>query len=503
MLNFKFPNYKLFEYEKKLAKKELAKIFPSEEIYETEIGYNINLKSLNDKQKFQISKLTFLRLMNENGYLVPSLQEFKESSCLKSGHTKRQSTRYGAHGLHEYKGKFNPQIVSSILNVLGVDENSKVLEPFCGSGTTLYESALNKIEGVGFDFNPLACFISNAKLSTLGMDIEEFKSFSKDCIDTAIILAKNFVIENDTRLIYLKKWFEIENLKKLEVFRFVVLKANNEKFRNLLFALVSDLVREYSLQEPADLRIRRRTSEMPDIDFWEAVNGKVHSVCANIKSLHDFDKIKIVDSKAINIDIRDSDALKQYRDFDCAITSPPYATALPYIDTQRLSIVWLGLASPDEVKKLDRDLIGSRELSPSLKRDLMKSLIENSFEIPVNLHELCLEMFNSLTEKDGFRRQAMPFIVYRYFSDMKKMFENVFSMMKADAKFALVVGHNSTTLGGKLFKLDTPSYLIDIAKLVGWTLHDDITLEVYKRYELHKLNSIDSERLVILRKKRA
>ncbi|WGK57164.1 DNA methylase [Pantoea sp. SS70] len=500
MLNFKFPNYKLFEYEKKLAIKELAKVFPSEEIHKSDFGYCINLNSLNDAQKFQVSKLTFLRLINEDGFSVASLQEFKEKSCLRSGNKKRQPTRYGAHGLHEYKGKFNPQIVSSILNILEVDKASKILEPFCGSGTTLYESALNNLEGVGFDYNPLACFISNAKLSTLDMDIKEFKSFSRNCIDAAMNLAKDFVIENDIRLIYLKKWFEIETLKKLEAFRFVVLEANNLKFGNLLFALVSDLVREYSLQEPADLRIRRRTSEMPEINFWEAVDRKVNSVCDNIESLHNITNFRSINSKAVNIDIRDSEALKGFRGFDCAITSPPYATALPYIDTQRLSIIWLGLASPDEVKKLDRDLIGSRELSPSLKRDLMKSLIENSFEIPVSLHELCIEMFNSLTDKDGFRRQAMPFIVYRYFSDMKKMFENVFSMMKYDAKFALVVGHNATTLGGRLFKLDTPSYLIDIAKLVGWTLHDDITLEVYKRYDLHKLNSIDSERLIILKK---
>lgn len=176
---------------------------------------------------------------------------------------------------------------------------------------------------------------------------------------------------------------------------------------------------------------------------------------------------------------------------------------MPYIDTQRLSIVWLGLASPDEVKKLDRELIGSRELSPSLKKDLMNSLNENFFKIPDNLHKLCLDMSNSLTEKDGFRRQAMPFIVYRYFADMQKMFENVYSMMKVNAKFALVVGHNTTTLSGRVFKLDTPSYLIEIAKSIGWELFEDITLEVYKRYDLHKSNSIDSERLIILKKHRA
>lgn len=503
MLNFKFPNYKLFEYEKLLAKKELSLIFPSDLILDSDIGYHVQKNGLSNDEKEKIRRLTFLRLISEDENSVSSLQEFKENSCVKSGHTKRQSTRYGAHGLHEYKGKFNPQIVSSILNILEVNEKSKILEPFCGSGTTLYESALNNLEGVGFDYNPLACFISNAKISTLSMDVSKFTLFAHHCIDKAIELSPKFIIEDDVRTIYLKKWFQIETLKKLETLRAIIYESTNVKFRNLFLALVSDLVREYSLQEPADLRVRRRTSEMPTTDFWDAVKIKVSSFCANINSICNIEVDYSVNSEAINIDIRDSKSLKGFREFDCAITSPPYATALPYIDTQRLSIVWLGLASPDEVKKLDRELIGSRELSPSLKKDLMNSLNENFFKIPDSLHKLCLDMSNSLTEKDGFRRQAMPFIVYRYFADMQKMFENVYSMMKANAKFALVVGHNTTTLSGRVFKLDTPSYLIEIAKSIGWELFEDITLEVYKRYDLHKSNSIDAERLIILKKHRA
>src|SRR5207247_6086504 len=49
--------------------------------------------------------------------------------------------------------------------------------------------------------------------------------------------------------------------------------------------------------------------------------------------------------------------------FDCVITSPPYATALPYIDTQRLSLAFLGLSKASEIRILERSLIGNREIS--------------------------------------------------------------------------------------------------------------------------------------------
>ncbi|WP_221888857.1 hypothetical protein, partial [Enterococcus faecalis] len=114
----------------------------------------------------------------------------------------------------------------------------------------------------------------------------------------------------DVRTIYLKKWFQIETLKKLETLRTIIYESANIKFINLFLALVSDLVREYSLQEPADLRIRRRTSEMPTTDFWDAVKIKVSSFCANINSICNIEVDYSVNSEAINIDIRDSKSLK-------------------------------------------------------------------------------------------------------------------------------------------------------------------------------------------------
>ena len=63
MLNFKFPNYKLFEYEKLLAKKELSLIFPSDLILDSDIGYHVQKNGLSNDEKEKIRRLTFLRLI--------------------------------------------------------------------------------------------------------------------------------------------------------------------------------------------------------------------------------------------------------------------------------------------------------------------------------------------------------------------------------------------------------------------------------------------------------
>ena len=54
----------------------------------------------------------------------------------------RRNLRYGPHGIHEYRGKFFPQLVRSLLNIAGAGSTSLILDPMCGSGTTPTEAVL-------------------------------------------------------------------------------------------------------------------------------------------------------------------------------------------------------------------------------------------------------------------------------------------------------------------------------------------------------------------------
>ena len=86
-----------------------------------------------------------------------------------------QSTRYSLHWLHEYKGRFNPQIVRAIGNILALEEGAWVLDPFCGCGTVLLEAAHIGWNAAGIDLNPLAILLSNTKVGLLRMDVSRFR----------------------------------------------------------------------------------------------------------------------------------------------------------------------------------------------------------------------------------------------------------------------------------------------------------------------------------------
>lgn len=85
---------------------------------------------------------------------------------------KEAETTKHVHRLHPYKGKFIPQLVAYFLDGQ-IDDFKKavyfqpgdiVLDPFCGSGTTLIQANELGMHAVGIDISAFNAFISNTKL---------------------------------------------------------------------------------------------------------------------------------------------------------------------------------------------------------------------------------------------------------------------------------------------------------------------------------------------------
>lgn len=43
------------------------------------------------------------------------------------------STGYATHGLFPYRGKFHPQLIKGLINILGIKKGEFILDPMCGS----------------------------------------------------------------------------------------------------------------------------------------------------------------------------------------------------------------------------------------------------------------------------------------------------------------------------------------------------------------------------------
>lgn len=490
-------SYKYFPYERDLAIREIESVL-------NPVDITVGDKSVlirRPKHPELVDRLVYFSEVSGNPYKKKKTKQALLERVNGNG-VNRQSTRYSAHGLHEYKGKFNPQIAKVILNMFSAEPGQIALDPFCGSGTSLVECAHLGVDSIGADINPLAVFIANAKLRSLSVSAERILSSAKKCISLARRSRKQFNLDDD-RGEYLRSWFPPEYLRDIERLKRSI-ELLGGSLADILLVIASNLLRDYSLQEPKDLRIRRRKSPFPNTPFLKAYESAVEAFCKRLsESQKLLGKIK-TNSRAYNLDIKNIVAEGKVKpdSVDLVLTSPPYAMALPYIDTQRLSLVWLGLLKPSEILPLEAELIGSREIrGAKYKKKLLKAMEENEEQLPEQEVEFCHKLQSSLTKDDGFRRQLVPRLLYRYFAGMSRSFLAIRELVKDGSPFGLIVGGNHTVLGGKRFDIDTPGHLANIAMHQGWEHVETIPLQTYHRYGLHANNATTTEALVILRAK--
>ena len=85
---------------------------------------------------------------------------------------KEAETTKHVHRLHPYKGKFIPQLVEYFIDShldkfkrqVFFQPHDIILDPFCGSGTTLVECSEKGIHGIGIEVSQFNAKISNAKI---------------------------------------------------------------------------------------------------------------------------------------------------------------------------------------------------------------------------------------------------------------------------------------------------------------------------------------------------
>ncbi|WP_405283437.1 DNA methyltransferase [Gaopeijia maritima] len=506
--------YRYFPYEKEFAEAEVRSVLGTEPI-EADGGLLVPAgRAVPDR----VRRLTYFgRVLLPDGSTSVPDQAVLETGVLNG---RRQATRYSAHGIHEYKGKFNPQVVRAIGNILGLETGSRILDPFCGSGTTLLESAHAGWHSLGIDRNPMAVRIAKAKLRafkiatgplpnyvekltrSLGGFVEELshdQAVPKRALD--LLLGSGWT-DQIPSFDYLSRWFPLPVLGQawlvLRTVRELELSTDDS---NIFEVILSDLLREASLQEPADLRIRRRRDPQANYPllgpFLEMLEQRVDTIIRAREGVPHTDTTH----HAFVGDNRTREAYAcSDESFDALITSPPYATALPYIDTQRLSLVLLGDVGSKEISGLERSLTGAREISAGNRRELEARIRARDSRMPDSVNALCTTLLEAASgPENGFRRKNKPALVYRYFDDMRRFFEAVRPVLKSASTAALVVGHNRTTLGGTEFLIDTPALLGDVASSVGFELVNSRTMDTYPRYDLHQDNSIDSETLIEVR----
>lgn len=506
----KFP-YSYLPYEERFLQREaesIGKVAKSE-------GEKIQVTVLTNDAEPILGRLHHLTYFSHfrigNGPMIPTQQFLMETTANGGGNASRQSTRYSTHGLHDYKGKFHPQIARYLMGRSGLSPESAVLDPFAGSGTVLVEAVHYGCSAIGVEANPLAALVANSKLQLLTCSERDLKRFQRDIEKCLYDLAARKHVEGlaarlemeEPVLEYLQSWFAPAVLVRLLEFRCRCREAMDSQWCLVADAVLSSIAREVSQQDPADLRIRRRKEPLNEAPVAEYVSKSISTLITRTIAARNlfgdnpaFAKELVGDSRELASVLRPM----RVKPVDAIITSPPYATALPYIDTSRLSLVLTGLCTASELRQLERRQIGNREISPSERKAGEHVMEKQLLSLPKNIQEFIRRLVRKQKNCDaGFRKLNMPVLLVQYFSDMSAVISQTHRVLAPGGSSYWVVGPNRTSAGGDWLNIDTPHWIASIAECIGFSTAVE-QLDAYQRFGLHQKNGIREEFLVSMKR---
>lgn len=443
----------------------------------------------------------------ENGQSSVSLQKNHELSL-----PNRRCLRYGPHGLHEYRGKYFPQLVRALINISGASARSVIADPMSGSGTTAVEAVLSGCQALGSDMNPLSVFMAKTKCAVLALNATELGDQVERMVAKLEIGKRRksrtslpyfrSLPEHDQD--YLTDWFSPKVLQELDVIAQAIEEQVHPTIRDFFKLSLSNILRKISWQKEDDLRVRR---EIRDDDSLNPLDDFIKELRRSAVAMGSF-LIELQGHKLGTHDIRQGDA-RRTGDFwkrfagrvDAVITSPPYATALPYLDTDRLSLAYLGLLPRSQHRQHDLWMIGNREISDKIRQGYWEHFLSHKDQLPDAVSNLVMKIDRlNQSQSVGFRRRNLPALLTKYFFDMKDVLRGIKVLLRPGATAYIVVGNNHTIAGGQRVEIQTAELLAELATSVGLIQEESIPMEMLVSRDIFQKNATRTEAILVLRR---
>lgn len=293
----------------------------------------------------------------------------------------RRRTAGTIHNLHPYPTRFAPAVPAKLIETLSAP-GDVVLDPFCGSGTTLVEARRLGRSAIGVDLSPLAVLISRVKNTRLGYEDHKAAAVSvalanslvsnlKQRSPSDLIAADYFdellrdncrdlgintsgAIPGPAERNELSEWFPERALQEIVRIRVAIEQCPLEPARNLLLIALSSVLLPLSYQK-SDTRlskIAREIAPRKPLDAWKRKVVDLQQLLAREQGSLSWPQPELHEGDARNLEFLQPSSV------DLVVTSPPYPKTYDYRAFQRLRLLSLGLQRSGALSSMDNDFAG-------------------------------------------------------------------------------------------------------------------------------------------------
>ncbi|MCK4653244.1 MAG: DNA methyltransferase [Candidatus Cloacimonetes bacterium] len=338
---------------------------------------------------------------------------------------------------------FPPHLVRDYIHKFNLSTNQTVLDPFCGTGTTLVECKKLGIPSFGIEANPVVKMAAQTKVNwdidynkllkhsiLVAQKANNLIRHSKDDFKVLDEEKSKLIINNSISPIPLHK-----SLILLEVLE----SLREEQFYDIeRTAFAKQLVFSYSnLKFGPEVGVgRKKKIDVEVVDLWL---NQIKKMVSDLKEYQLFKKVK---SKIFLGDSRTFENFMSQKSIDAVITSPPYPNEKDYTRTTRLESVILGfMKTKADLRAAKEKLIRSNTRN-IYKGDNDKDWIK-SFKQITDLADNIESRRLELGKTSGFERLYHK-VVRNYFGGMARHLSELQSILNPGAQLAYVVGDQAS-----------------------------------------------------------
>jgi len=427
---------------------------------------------------------------------VPSNQ-IKQSYKLSNGKINNLlAENRVAHDWYRFVLSFPPHLVEQYLQKFKVTREQCVLDPFCGTGTTLVECKKYGVASVGIEAHPMAYFASQVKtdwtpdpdgllehsyriaeiasneLEAAGIEDNPFFPTSIDNTKLRLLPtnSQNLLITNSISPLPLHKTLVLlDHLKRQVDERYITYE---------LLALAKALVYTISnLHFGPEVGVSSIKQDAPVIASW------LTGIRAMANDLYELQSWTNTPVTVHCFDSRQVLSMLEPESIDVVITSPPYPNEKDYTRTTRLETVLL-------------EFIHDKKDLQALKRNLMRSNTRNvykeddddlwvaSYPQIQDIAEAIEARRIELGKTSGFERLYAK-VTRLYFGGLMRHLANLRQVLRPGAQLAYVVGDQASYLR---IKIPTGQLLANLAQSLGYEL---ISIELFRT----RLSTVTKEQL--------
>lgn len=360
------------------------------------------------------------------------------------------------HEWYRFVLSFPPHLVRQYLERFAATPGKRVLDPFCGTGTTVVECKKLGIEGVGIEGNPIAHFASGVKTDwsinpdALVIEAQRLAEIVREQLLAIGIQDEMPLIQmpaDHTALrslppeqanLLLTNSISPLPLHKALVLRDAIYEQASARHANhLLLALVKALVISASnLHFGPEVGVGAIKNDAVVIAPWLA---NVQAMAQDIAMLHD----ECPAPSNIHLgDARNIAAMLPQQSIDIVITSPPYPNEKDYTRTTRLESVFLSFVqNKADLRAMKKGLVRSNTRGV-YKEDNDHESVENLPSIQT-LADSIEQRRVELGKTSGFERLYAR-VTRLYFGGMARHLSELRSRLAPGAQLAYVVGDQAS-----------------------------------------------------------